>query len=229
MSRTERHAIVLGGSMAGLAAATTLARRFERVTIVERDRFPSVGDHRKGVPQGRHLHALLPSGLAALTSLLPGLTTDLTAGGAQILDPEQFRLYLGGGRVLPVDYGRDVIDATRPLVEGIVRERVRELGRVRFVEGHDVRGLTATTDRTRVTGVRLLSRTDSSVEASLPADLVIDATGRGSRSPRWLTDLGYDAPEEQTIRVDVHYVASCLPPGRTRASAQTPAARSPTC
>jgi 2-polyprenyl-6-methoxyphenol hydroxylase-like FAD-dependent oxidoreductase len=206
MSRAERHAIVLGGSMAGLAAAATLARRFERVTIVERDRLPAVGQHRKGVPQGRHLHALLPSGLEALTALLPGLTTDLIAGGAQVLDPQQFRLHLGGGRILPVDYGRDVIDATRPLVEGIVRERVRELGRVRFVEGCDVRGLTTTADRTRVTGVRLLSRTDSSVEECLPAELVVDATGRGSRTPRWLTELGYEAPEEQTIRVDVHYV-----------------------
>jgi phytoene dehydrogenase-like protein len=36
-----RHAIVIGGSMAGLLAARVLADYFEQVTILERDRFPT--------------------------------------------------------------------------------------------------------------------------------------------------------------------------------------------
>src|SRR6516162_1459312 len=53
------HALVIGGSMAGLATARVLADHFERVTLVERDELPDSVEHRKGVPQGRHLHGLL--------------------------------------------------------------------------------------------------------------------------------------------------------------------------
>ena len=44
------HALVVGGSMAGLLAARVLADHFERVTIVERDGFPDGPAFRKGVP-----------------------------------------------------------------------------------------------------------------------------------------------------------------------------------
>lgn len=191
--------------MAGLAAAAALARRFNRVTVVERDTFPSVGGHRRGVPQGRHGHALLPAGLDALTELFPGIVTDLCAKGARIGDPTALRFYIAGGRIFPVDHGRLVVAGTRPLVEGVVRERVRGLPSVRFVEACDARGLVTSADRARVTGVRVLPRADSSAERVLPAELVVDATGRGSRSPRWLADLGYPAPDEERIHVDLHY------------------------
>ena len=35
-----KHAVVIGGSIAGLAAAGVLARHFERVTLLERDEYP---------------------------------------------------------------------------------------------------------------------------------------------------------------------------------------------
>ena len=63
-----------------------------------------------------------------------------------------------------------------------------------------------TPDRSRVTGVRLQSPHDPEQEQVLEADLVVDTMGRGSRSPRWLTDLGYERVEEQRLTVDVHYV-----------------------
>ena len=56
------HAIVIGGSITGLVTARVLADHFARVTIVERDRFPDQPEFRKGVPQSRHLHALLERG-----------------------------------------------------------------------------------------------------------------------------------------------------------------------
>jgi 2-polyprenyl-6-methoxyphenol hydroxylase-like FAD-dependent oxidoreductase len=58
----RKHAIVVGGSMTGLLAARVFADYFEQVTIVERDRFPAIGEPRRGVPQGRHTHGLLASG-----------------------------------------------------------------------------------------------------------------------------------------------------------------------
>jgi 2-polyprenyl-6-methoxyphenol hydroxylase-like FAD-dependent oxidoreductase len=191
--------------MAGLAVAAVLAERFDRVTIVERDTLPDGDQHRRGVPQGRHVHALLPAGLEALTGLLPGLVDDLTARGAQLLEPSAFRFHIGGGCIYPVDYGRQVIDATRPLVEAVVRARVRELPGVGVVEACDARGLVTDRDRRRVRGVRLLRRADSGAEEILTADLVVDTTGRGSRSPRWLADLGYAPPAEESVPVDIHY------------------------
>jgi 2-polyprenyl-6-methoxyphenol hydroxylase-like FAD-dependent oxidoreductase len=206
MARIGEHAVVLGGSMAGLTAAAALAERFEQVSVVERDVFPALGDPRRGTPQGRHAHVLLPAGVAGLAELLPGFVDDVVAQGGRREVPTALRFHLGGGRLHPVDHAAEVISATRPLIEGVVRERVRAIPAVRFVEGCDARGLAVTPDGSRVSGVRLLGRADSSVEEILPADLVVDATGRGSRAPRWLADLGYPEPAEERLHVGVHYV-----------------------
>ena len=75
MRQIGEHAVVLGASMAGLLAARALAEAYERVTVVERDTLPVAGPARKGVPQGRHVHALLPRGQQVVDELFPGLTT----------------------------------------------------------------------------------------------------------------------------------------------------------
>jgi hypothetical protein len=71
--RKRKHAIVVGGSMAGLLATRVFADYFEQVTTVERDRFPAMGEQRRGVPQGRHTHGLLASGRRILDELFPGI------------------------------------------------------------------------------------------------------------------------------------------------------------
>lgn len=199
------HAVVLGAGLAGLATAGALAQRFPRVTIVERDALPVAGRHRTGVPQGRHAHHLMPSGLTGLNELFPGIVDDLQAHGAHIIPVSEVPFYLGGGRLCLDEDGLRICGATRPLVEAVVRDRVHALPGVRFVERCDVAGVVTTQDRTRVTGVRLRSRTDPSGHEAMAADLVVDTTGRGSRSPRWLADLGYAVPVEDRMRVDVHY------------------------
>ena len=73
---------MLGAGMAGLAVAAVLAARFDRVTIVERDTLPESGT-RSGVPQGRHVHILLPAGLRGLSEVLPGLIENLRASDAR--------------------------------------------------------------------------------------------------------------------------------------------------
>ena len=70
---TRGHAVVIGGSMAGLLATRVLARHFAKVTLIERDHLPDGAEHRKGVPQGRHFHILLKRGERALTQLFPDL------------------------------------------------------------------------------------------------------------------------------------------------------------
>ena len=103
MRKIGDHAAVLGASMAGLLAARVLADAYRRVTIVERDPLPESALDRKGVPQGRHAHGLLPSGAQILDELFPGLLDDLVVDGVPVLrDPGEF-LFIFGGHQLCLD------------------------------------------------------------------------------------------------------------------------------
>ena len=232
MTRVGEHAIVLGASLAGLAATAALAERFQRVTIIERDPLPRYTEPRRGVPQGRHAHLLLPAGRADLADLLPGIVGDLRARDAHVIEAKDFRFLIAGGCLLLDEPDLGIVGATRPLIESVVRDRVRALRGVEVRDKHDAVGLVTTPDRSRVIGVRLLSR-DTNAEAAVAGDLVVDATGRGSRSPQWLTDLGYRPPDAERLQVGVHYatrlfrrdpadldgcrhVAVSIPPGEQR-------------
>ena len=74
---TREHAVVIGASMGGLAAAAALARFYRRVTVLERDTLPGGPEHRRGVPQSKHAHGLQPGGMRAWDALLPGLMAEL--------------------------------------------------------------------------------------------------------------------------------------------------------
>jgi 2-polyprenyl-6-methoxyphenol hydroxylase-like FAD-dependent oxidoreductase len=205
------HALVIGGSMAGLLAGRVLADHFERVTIVERDRFPEGPAPRKGVPQARHLHALLARGQVTLEKLFPGFRDELVAAGALVLDMADDVAWLtpaGWGVRFPSDLL--MLACSRDLLDWGVRRRMAALSNVRFIEECDVRGLLPSPDGTGVGGVRIRSRghsDGSGAEEELFADLVVDAAGRGSRAPKWLEALGYDRPQETTIDAHLGYAS----------------------
>jgi 2-polyprenyl-6-methoxyphenol hydroxylase-like FAD-dependent oxidoreductase len=202
------HAVVLGASMAGLAAARVLADTYERVTVLERDALPGAAAHRKGVPQSRHAHGLLAGGRVALEELFPGLTDELVARGAVTGDLQaETRWYNRGLRLCQGPSDLRALAVSRPLLEGRVRDRVRALPNVRLVDRCDAAGLVATPDGRRVRGVRVLRRAEGRAEEVLEADLVLDAAGRGSRSPVWLEQLGYPRPAEEELRIDVAYAS----------------------
>ena len=91
------HAVVLGASTAGLLAARVLADAYQQVTVVERDRLPAREAARRGVPQGRHAHALLPRGAQILEELFPGTLAGLAAAGVPVLGhPRQLWFWAGG-------------------------------------------------------------------------------------------------------------------------------------
>jgi 2-polyprenyl-6-methoxyphenol hydroxylase-like FAD-dependent oxidoreductase len=200
------HALVVGGSIAGLLAARVLADRYRRVTVVERDELPEVPGHRRGVPHGRHLHALAARGQQALEELLPGLTEELVADGAPIGDLlADARYYLNGNHLRQARSGLVFLSASRPLLEGHVRARVRSFPNLRFLDRSIVVGLVTAPGGRRVTGVRTLRLAGRSAEELLSADLVVDASGRGSRTPTWLDALGYSRPEREQIRIGLGY------------------------
>jgi flavin-dependent dehydrogenase len=78
--------VVVGGGLAGMLAARVLSDHFDAVTLLERDRFPEAPAARKGLPHGRHAHALLERGRGILERFLPGLTGELARAGAAPLD-----------------------------------------------------------------------------------------------------------------------------------------------
>ena len=201
--------------MAGLLAAKVLSDSYGQVTVIDRDELPEASTHRRGVPHGRHIHGLLARGQQALEELFPGLTGELVAHGVPAGDMQaDTRLFFSGHRLRQAPAGLVVLCASRPVLEGRVRARVRALPNVRLVDRCDVVGLATTPDRRRVTGARLLRRADGSAEEALGADLVVDATGRGARTPAWLEALGYPRPEREQVRVGLGYASRIyrLPP-----------------
>ncbi|GAA2457428.1 FAD-dependent oxidoreductase [Streptomyces macrosporus] len=203
----RKHAVVIGAGVAGLTAARALGDTCERVTVIERDTLPDAPAARRGVPQSRHLHVLLARGALALDELFPGFLDELTAAGASRADTQgDAHWYLDGHLVCRAPSGLIAYGASRPLVEHQIRARVAALPNVEIVGPAEVLGPVTTPDRGRVTGVRVRPRADGAEETVLDADLVVDASGRGSRAPAWLEELGHARPASTRVRADVVYV-----------------------
>jgi 2-polyprenyl-6-methoxyphenol hydroxylase-like FAD-dependent oxidoreductase len=237
MPQRYSSAVVLGASMSGLLVARALSRHFERVTIVERDVLPARGDVRKGVPQSAHAHGLLASGYRVMDRYFPGMMDELEALGAPRGDVVGDFLWFQYGRwKLRHRSGLRGITVSRPCLEAAIRQRVKALPNVTFREGWDGLGPAFDAGRGRVTGLVVRERAQGSQE-TLDADLVVDASGRGSQSPKWLDELGCGRPAETVVKVDVGYatrtfqrrrgeffdsiggIISGTPPGSTRYAA----------
>ena len=205
-SKKEKHATVLGASMAGLLTARVLSSHFDRVTLLERDAVHNSPESRKGQPQTRHLHALLASGLQVITRYFPDLPEALIAGGASVMDAsETMRWYTYGGYRQPFRMGKEAAMMTRPFLEALIRERVLACPNITLIHEADVQGILFSADGTRVTGIEIERRGNQNRQDQLAADLVVDCTGRGSRSPQWLVAHGFPAPVESEVKVDVGY------------------------
>jgi 2-polyprenyl-6-methoxyphenol hydroxylase-like FAD-dependent oxidoreductase len=189
--------------MGGLVAAAALAQHFDRVTLIERDELSAGPAHRRGVPQSKHAHGFQPGGLKALESLLPGIQAALEAGGARSGDQSAKATWFVGGHHLARGHaGVCSLGMTRPFLEFTVRARVSALPGVRIQAGAQVSGLIADSDAAglcRVVGVDVDGE-------SVPADLVVDASGRTSRLPQWLTELGYPAPADEQVHCRMAYL-----------------------
>lgn len=192
-------AIVIGGSIAGMCAARALGEAFDEVTIIERDELPRAVAPRPGVPQSRHTHMLLPRGEREIEALFPGFSAALVAAGAHRFD-------VGTGMAVRRSHGwqtvgatgRDVLWASRDLIEGTIRALLRARTRITVRERAQVLGLRRAA-RGPIDGLTL--RHEGGTE-ELAADLVVDASGRSTASLRWLEAVGVRGPEVR--RVDAH-------------------------
>jgi 2-polyprenyl-6-methoxyphenol hydroxylase-like FAD-dependent oxidoreductase len=203
-----KQAVVVGAGMGGLTAAVALADHFEHVIVLERDALPREAAHRAGTPQARHVHALLAGGQRVLGELFPGFEQELAGAGAVPLRVGlDIRSERPGYDPFPQrDLGWLAYAMSRPLIELIARQRVEQRANIEVRQRCRVRALVATPDAAAVTAVRY-ENADGKSE-TLPADLVVDASGRGTLTLALLESIGDPRPAETTIGVDVGYATA---------------------
>ncbi len=206
------HAVVIGGSIAGLLAARVLADHFAQVTIVERDELPDAPRSRRGAPQDGHFHALMAAGLAAIERLVPGFEADLAAAGAVPGDASLDAAYLlPAGWAPRFKSGLHMRASSRRLAEWILRRHVLARNTIALAQATRATSLVADAAGA-VRGVRVR---EPAGEREIKADLVVDASGRTSRGPEWLEALGYGRPEEAVVDSRLAYASQRFerPPG----------------
>lgn len=207
----NRHAVVLGGSLAGLLAARVLADHFDNVTLIERDAYPDTPKTRRGIPQANHVHGLLVRGRQVLEELFPGLQDEMIAEGAPELDlANEIAWYTRAGWGIRFSSQLKVLSFTRPLLDLHVRRRLSKNPKVAIMDNTEVLRLLPDSTENRLGGVLVCHRFaefDRNLAKVITADLVVDATGRASRAPRWLKELGYDEPEETVVNAYLGYAS----------------------
>lgn len=210
-----KHAVVIGASMAGLNFARVLSDHCDRVTIVERDVAPSEKEFRKGVPQARHPHGLLKGGELVMEKHFPGLRAELLAKGALTANfGSEVESFAFGQWRRRYESAQVALVCSRPLLEAVIYRRLCAHPQITILHQTDVLGLCVNADKTHVTGVQLRNRQTQQI-TTLDADVVVDASGRDSDAPKWLTALGYTAPTETIITAKVGYATRIyqIPPG----------------
>lgn len=198
-------AVVLGGSIAGTLTARVLSEFYHEVVVVDRDQILGVSEPRRGAPHSGHAHGLHARGILNLQELFPNLLSDMRDMGVPVGDLGEMRWYFNALKIRPARTGLLSITAPRPVLEQYLRERVANLPNVTYRERTDFLGFDSTADHRRVTGVQLRGLAQDSAEYHLQADLVVDAMGRGSRTPVWLVKMGYERPVEDRMNIGLAY------------------------
>jgi 2-polyprenyl-6-methoxyphenol hydroxylase-like FAD-dependent oxidoreductase len=203
-----KQAVVIGAGISGLAAAQALADHFEQVVVLERDRLPSDATPRVGTPQAWHLHGLLGGGQQALSELFPGFEPDLVnAGAVPIRVNRDLREERPGYGPFPQrDLGWVGYTMSRPLIERTVRRCIERHPNVTLRERCRALSIVAAPGGGAVAGVEY-EATGGRREVR-PADLVIDASARGSLTLALLRSIGRSLPPETTIGVDIGYATA---------------------
>lgn len=233
----RKQVVVVGGSIAGLATGLALSRQeatangdAPRVLILERDATPMPASpveaferwERKGSPQTRHSHAFLARLHNLLRDEAPQLHAELLSEGVeQLRFAEIVEREFPQAQLIPEDEDVTLLACRRITFEWVLRKHILDSGRVEFRDGVTVQGLESERDISsglpRVTGVRVMDRERG--EAVLPADLVIDATGRRSKLPQWLEAIGASPMREESEDCGIFYSTRFY---RVREDAETP-------
>ena len=196
-------AVVIGGSIAGIAAAKVLTESFDRVIVLEKDGRHSRREGRPGAAQGWHLHHLLTAGQIELERIFGGIVDDMVAEGAFKVDmADQYRIRLGGTWKKPGTSDIQIVCAGRPLLEWCVRRRLDDEPRIEFRYEAEVGDLVYDRAGNCVLGVAV--DRDGELDV-VPAEFVVDASGKNTRIPEFLEHLGIGAPEVEQDIINCFY------------------------
>ena len=206
-----KQAVVVGAGMGGLTAARALADYFESVVVLERDSLPSTAAHRVGTPQAPHVHVLLTSGYNALTRLYPNFDDDLRrAGAVQLRAGLDVRNERPGYDPFPQrDLGWSVYSMSRALLEHTVRTQLAKYPNVVVRQRCRAEKVLMTSDGAAASGVAYES-SDGRRDV-VPADMVVDSSGRGNLTLELLKSSNRHLPEETVIGVDFRYATAMIP------------------
>ena len=209
----RRHAVVIGASIAGLLIAKVLSGHYKQVTIIEKDSLPETPENRKGVPQDRHTHVLLERGRKVMEKYLPGLTDELIGMGAVRINDvsSEAAWFHSGGFHKRGICGLTGLGVSRPTLENSVRTRIFSIPNVEVIQNSSVTGLAFTENNKRVNGVYCKNISDNKPDVMIQSDFVADVSGRGSHTPSWLSQAGYDRPEIEEIIIRMGYVTCYYP------------------
>src|SRR5712691_7105370 len=201
-------AVVVGAGIGGLTAASALVDYFEQVFVLERDALPRDSEDRVGIPQGKHVHALLAGGQHALGELFPGFEDDLArAGAVPIREGLDVRTERPGYDPFPQrDLGWVAYALSRAQLELTVRRRVLARANIELRQRCRVQEFVPRQDRAAITSVRYADGNGKT--ETVNADLIVDASGRGTLTLGLLESIGRPAPEETTIGVDLSYATA---------------------
>ncbi|ULE33828.1 FAD-binding oxidoreductase [Mycobacterium sp. IDR2000157661] len=196
-------AVIIGGSIAGIAAAKVCSDTFERVIVLEKDPPHRRREGRPGAAQGWHLHHLLTAGRVELERMFPGIIDDMVREGAFDVDmAAQYRIRLGGTWKKPGTGAIQIVCAGRPLLEWCVRRRLDDEPRISFQYESEVADLVYDGNANAVVGVAV--ERDGDLEI-VPAEFVVDASGKNTRLPEFLERIGIGAPEVEQDIINCFY------------------------
>ena len=207
------HAVVVGGSIAGLLASRVLLNHFKRVTIIEMDESQFEGRIRPKLPQASQIHQLMVRGKVIIESLFPGIEQEFVDAGAVPIDwPKDVSIVYGSQLVPRFSLDLQTLCMTRSLLDQTIKSRLQAFKGFEIVEGYQVTELLYDPQKKRVTGVSIRTRykrnnEDNSSSNSLLADLVVDATGRFSKAPKWLASHGYIPPKATVVDASIGYAS----------------------
>jgi 2-polyprenyl-6-methoxyphenol hydroxylase-like FAD-dependent oxidoreductase len=202
--RAGNRAIVIGGSIAGMLAARVLSDFFEDVIVVERDDKPGKATYRKGVPQSAHGHVLLKKGEEILEELFPGIIHELIQNGSIQSDfASNLSWNHHGSWKVRFHSGLSIIQQSRPFLDWHIHRRLGQLPNIDLRYGCKVKKLLV--NGTKIKGITVEKADGISIDLS--AELVVDASGAGSLTPKWLEEMGFETPKKTEVKIDLFYAS----------------------
>jgi len=198
-------AIVIGGSVAGMFAARTLADFYEKIIVIEKDERSDTYSTRKGVPQGAHGHVLLKSGEEILERMFPGILDEMRQNGSFESDfAENVSWFHHGCSKVNYHSGVSITQQSRPFLEGHIQRKLEKLSNIEFIYNCKVKKLLLNAQK-EIKGIQAQYSDGSLVE--FDTDLVIDASGPASLTPRWLEEWGFKVPDKTEVKIDLFYAS----------------------